>query len=79
MLVGCIFPTVAVVPAGDAFLPDLMGSFHLKSALFMTLLLKSRGFLFLIGAKGPILNGIKKGGGETSIGLKVVELLLDRR
>lgn len=34
VLVGSIFTTVAVAPAGDASLPHLMGSFHLKSVLF---------------------------------------------
>lgn len=53
MLVGSIFLTVAVVPAGDAFLPDLMGSFHLKSVLFMALLLEVQGLFILNWRQRP--------------------------
>lgn len=53
VLVDSIFPTVAVVPAGDAFLPELMGSFHLKSVLFMALLLKVQGPFILNWRQRP--------------------------
>jgi len=38
-----------------------MGSFHLKSVLFMALQLKVQVFLFLSGAEGHILNKEKGG------------------
>lgn len=61
VLVGSIFPTVAVVPAGDAFLPDLMGPLYLKPVLFYgSPEKKCKAFLFLIGAKGSPLNFIKR-------------------
>lgn len=50
MLVGSIFPTVAVVPAGDTFPSRLNGEFPFEVCPLYDCAAEIQGLLFLIGA-----------------------------